>query len=172
MLAALREALEFEFGLSSGIGHFSFSFDNAFDPHRNQYNATHLWRQVLSAREGSFHKVLVVTDYDLFVPVLTFVFGEAQLGGRAGIVSACRLHQSFYELPSDDGLLFMRLLKETIHEIGHLYGLRHCYTPGCVMGPSTAIEGVDLKSKKFCVECLQAFAHAREVLLEQLQDKG
>jgi archaemetzincin len=171
MLTALREALEFEFGLSSSIGHFSFSLDSAYDPHRKQYNATRLWRQVLSAREGSLHKLLVITDYDLFIPVLTFVFGEAQLGGRAGIVSACRLHESFYDLPPNDDLLFSRLLKETIHEIGHLYGLRHCYTPGCVMGPSTAIAGVDLKSEKFCIECLQVFARAREVLAARLHGK-
>jgi archaemetzincin len=171
MLEALREVLEFDIGLSSRLGNFSFSANSAFDPYRNQYDATRLWRQVLSAREGSLHKLLVVTDYDLFIPVLTFVFGEAHLGGRAGIVSACRLHESFYGLPPNDDLLFSRLLKETIHEIGHLYGLSHCYTPGCVMGPSTLIEGVDLKSEKFCLECLQAFAREREGLLARLQGR-
>ena len=30
-------------------------------------------------------KVLAVTDQDLFIPILTFVFGEAQLNGRAAV---------------------------------------------------------------------------------------
>ena len=43
-------------------------------------------------------KLLAVTERDLFVPVLTFVFGQAQLGGRVAVISLARLRQEFYGL--------------------------------------------------------------------------
>ncbi|NOY05047.1 MAG: archaemetzincin family Zn-dependent metalloprotease [Chlorobi bacterium] len=168
LLIALREWLALEFNLHSLESSFSFSLDESFDPARRQYHATRIWEQVLKARQGSHHKLLVITEYDLFIPVLTFVFGEAQLGGRAGIVSICRLLESFYGLVPNQDLLFQRLCKEVVHELGHLYGLRHCYMPSCVMGPSTTVERVDAKEWKFCPECLETFARAREDLAMKL----
>ncbi len=168
LLIALREWLALEFNLHSLESLFSFSLNNAYDPARHQYNATRIWEQVLKARPDSHHKLLVLTEYDLFIPVLTFVFGEAQLGGRAGIVSICRLLESFYGLPPNPDILFQRLRKEVVHELGHLYGLRHCYMPFCVMGPSTNVERVDAKEWKFCPECLETFARARNDLALRL----
>ena len=63
---------------------------------------------------------------DLYVPVLTFVFGEAQLEGNCAVVSTARLHEEFYGMPASDDLLGERLLKEAVHELGHTFGLRHC----------------------------------------------
>ena len=98
-------------------------------------------------------RVLGVTAVDLFIPVLTFVFGEAQLEGRAAVVSTYRLDSEIYGLPADPELLFERLCKEAVHELGHTYDLMHCHESRCVMLSSTYVEEIDLKSDQFCSRC-------------------
>lgn len=169
MLAALIEFLRAELGVEARCGEHTFLLFPAFDQQRGQYHATRIWEQLLHARAEARNKLLVLTEYDLFIPVLTFILGEAQLAGRAGIVSICRMNEAFYERPPNDELLFQRLCKETAHEVGHLFGLHHCYVPQCVMGPSTNIEGVDLKGWRYCFSCLKQFAEARTALYVELR---
>ena len=69
------------------------------------------------------------------------------------MVSAHRLRQEFYGLPTDPELLHERLLKEALHELGHTYGLRHCPDYTCVMSSSNGVERIDLKSAEFCPTC-------------------
>ena len=90
---------------------------------------------------------------DIFTPILTFLFGEAQLGGNGAIVSTHRLHNEFYGLPGDDDLLYARTLKEVLHELGHTMGLIHCQYYECVMHFSTYVEDIDLKKSQFCPVC-------------------
>ena len=89
----------------------------------------------------------------MYIPVLTFVFGEARLNGRCAVVSSYRLDNKFYGLPDNPALLQERLLKEAIHELGHTYGLLHCHNPECVMKSSTYVEEIDFKSSRFCDKC-------------------
>ncbi len=93
---------------------------------------------------------------DLYIPVLTFVFGEAQLSDGGAVVSTHRLRQEFYGLPADLELLRERLLKEALHELGHTYGLRHCPDYLCVMSSSNGVERIDLKRAEFCPACAPA----------------
>jgi archaemetzincin len=97
-----------------------------------------------------------VTDVDLYIPVLTFVFGEAQLGGRCALVSLHRLHEEFYGLPPSPELLRHRLVKESVHELGHVLGLRHCPDWRCVMASTHDVERIDLKGEEYCPSCLVA----------------
>ncbi len=97
--------------------------------------------------------MLGVTEQDLFIPMLTFLYGQAQLGGRAAIVSLARLRQEFYGLATDDPLLRLRASKEALHEVGHTFGLVHCRDERCVMAASTGIERVDSKRGEFCRPC-------------------
>jgi archaemetzincin len=99
------------------------------------------------------YKLLAVTGRDLFIPVLTFVFGHAQLGGRAGIVSLARLRQEFYGLPADPDIFRERAGKETLHEGGHLFGLVHCAERRCAMSLATGIRQIDSKENSFCPPC-------------------
>lgn len=165
LLDKLGAYLQTEVGLRNVITQVNLSLKTAYHPRRDQYNATDIRQRATATRKDSRHKLLVVTPYDLFIPVLTFVFGEAHLGGRGAVVSTCRLQETFYGLPADENLLFERLSKEAVHEIGHLYGLRHCYVPQCVMGSSTHISGVDQKNGGFCMACLQIFAEQRDASL-------
>jgi archaemetzincin len=125
----------------------------AFDAYRNQYNSTILLSLLLKHSDAPANRILGVTAYDLHVPVLTFVFGEAQLSGKAAVVSLFRLRPEFYGLPENENLLEARLAKEAIHELGHTYGLVHCSNPRCVMHSSTYAEDIDLKESDFCAAC-------------------
>jgi archaemetzincin len=89
----------------------------------------------------------------LYVPVLTYVFGEAQLDGRCAVISFHRLDETFYGFPPNPRLLEERLHKEAVHELGHTYGLLHCQRYDCVMHSSMAVEEVDVRPINFCSEC-------------------
>jgi len=123
---------------------------HAFDPRRKQHASGTILRWLLEAGPPR-GKVLAITDRDLFIPILTYVFGEAQLGGRAALVSTARLVEDVELLGPQ--LLVERLAKEAVHEVGHAYGLVHCDTERCVMGRSPAVREVDAKSSALCREC-------------------
>lgn len=122
------------------------------DPRRRQHASGAILRWLLEAGPTG-GKVLGVTDQDLFIPVLTYVFGEAQLGGTAALCSTARLSEGV--ALAGPRLLQERLAKEAVHEVGHAMGLHHCDTPACVMGRSPGLRGVDEKSHLLCNVCRQ-----------------
>ena len=125
----------------------------AFDVYRNQYNSTSIISALLQRFPGLDGKLLGVTSVDFFVPVLTYVFGEAQLDGPVAVVSSHRLDNTLYGLSANPGLITERLLKEAVHELGHTFGLIHCHDYRCVMHTSTTAEDIDVKSERFCSSC-------------------
>ena len=131
---------------------------DAYDPRRKQHLTSRVLKFLLEAGPVG-GKVLGITDRDLFIPILTFVFGEAQLGGGAAVVSTARLAQD--SEPFGAALVTERLAKEAVHELGHAFGLVHCGTPGCVMSRSSSVRDVDAKSHALCDAC-------QERLLEPL----
>ena len=158
LLAWLAESLTRRLRVACSLAPEALDVEPAHNPLRRQYHSTEILRLLLSQRPGNTWKVLGVTDLDLYIPILTFVFGEAQLSDSRAVVSTHRLRQEFYGLPIDADLLRERLLKEALHELGHTYGLRHCLDYACVMSPSHGVERIDLKGTDFCAECLPALA--------------
>jgi len=130
------------------------SFDGGFaaDERRGQYYSTAIL-QGLERRSDNGARVLGVTGCDLYVPVLTFVFGEAQLDGHCAVVSTARLQDEFYGLAPNEDALRGRLVKEAAHELGHTFGLRHCPDWTCVMASTHAVERLDIKGTEFCADC-------------------
>jgi archaemetzincin len=128
----------------------------AYNPVRGQYHSTEILRRLLQDPPDESWRVLGVTDADLYIPILTFVFGEAQLGNAGALVSTHRLRPEFYGMPKDPGLLQERLLKEALHELGHTFGLPHCPDYLCVMSASHSVERIDLKQADFCTACTSA----------------
>ena len=135
----------------------------AFEPGRGQYSSGRILKEILhnenlcSATEDAI-KVLGIVDVDLCTPILTFVFGEAQLGGRVAVISLCRLRQEFSGLPSNPQLLLRRAKKEALHELGHTFGLIHCRNPKCVMYFSNSVRNIDVKTENFCPGCATLLA--------------
>lgn len=132
----------------------------AYDAGRNQYDSSELIRLLLAMTARREGRVLGIASVDLFVPVLTYVFGEAQLDGRAAVVSSFRLDETIYGLQDDPVLLRDRLLKEAVHEVGHTLGLVHCRDYACVMHSSTSVEEIDVKTAVLCRTCEAMIARA------------
>lgn len=141
------------FGLRTDVAPARLGLELAFDPSRKQYNSTALLAQLVQSYSASQEKYVAIVAVDLYIPVLTFVFGEAQLDGIAAVVSNHRLTNQFYGLPRDDRLMLERLGKEAVHELGHTFGLLHCRHFECVMRSSTYVEEIDLKRNWLCDKC-------------------
>ena len=124
----------------------------SYDGRRQQFYSTAIIQR-LERMADPGARILGVTGCDLFVPILTFVFGEAQLDGNCAVVSTARLAEEFYGLPPRGDLLRERLVKEAAHELGHTFGLRHCVDWRCVMASSHAVERLDVKGAEFCGDC-------------------
>ena len=125
----------------------------ALNTARRQYNSSFLLTRLLALDIDPSSKILGVAEVDLFIPILTFVFGEAQLAGWAAVISTLRLQESFYGLPDNQRLLFERAEKEAAHQLGHVLGLVHCVSFDCVMHYSNSISEVDIKGSGFCAAC-------------------
>lgn len=132
----------------------------AHDASRAQYGSSRILLDLLDQRPPEADRLVGLVDVDLFVPVLTHVFGEAQLGGRVAVVSSFRFVEPpggrSRRAPAD--LAYERLLKTVLHEIGHTRGLRHCRDSACVMTSANSVEMVDAKGRAFCLDCGAALA--------------
>ena len=127
--------------------------DFAYDARRGQYGSIQALELLLERCPPDALKLLAVTERDLFIPALTFVYGQAQLGGRVALISLARLRQEFYGLPPNREVLLQRALKEALHETGHTFGLVHCADRNCAMSLATNIRRIDDKRAEFCAAC-------------------
>jgi archaemetzincin len=125
----------------------------AFHAERRQFHSTDLLARMQNYLGPNTWRLLGITRDDLYIPILTFVFGEAQMAGPAAVVSTHRLRQDFYGLERDETLERDRLLKEALHELGHTLDLRHCGDYRCAMASSHAVEWIDLKETSLCQAC-------------------
>ncbi len=158
LLGALAFPLAVTFRMECRVRPERLDVRFACERQRNQYHSTAILQQMQPLSSDGV-RLLAVTSLDLYVPVLTFVFGEAQLGGRCAIVSVHRLYEEFYGLPPNELLLQERLVKEAVHELGHTFGLRHCDDWRCVMTSSHTVERLDVKTAEFCRACRDVVNH-------------
>lgn len=129
----------------------------AYDWSRRQYRSE-LILEMLRRVGRSQTLVLGVAGVDAYADALNFVFGEALLGGGVAVVYTRRLDPRFYGEVWNEELFFERLLKESMHELGHAVGLEHCDLSGCVMSFSNSITEVDAKQAAFCGRCVRRLA--------------
>jgi archaemetzincin len=132
----------------------------AYHAERQQFHSSEILQRMQPLATRSW-RLLAIADVDLYIPILTYVFGEAQIAGPCAVVSAFRLGQEFYGLDRDEDLLRERLLKECVHELGHTLDLRHCQDYRCAMASSHAVEWIDLRESTFCESCRSRVEDAR-----------
>jgi archaemetzincin len=153
LLERVRQQVEATFPFPTQLVVVNGPPPECLDPRRGQHSSTRTLRWMLSAVPPGVAKVLGITDADLCIPVLTFVFGEAQLNGPAAVVSTARLRLTYDEQPAPSALVESCLLKECLHELGHTFGLVPCPDVACVMSRSNSVLDVDQKRTGFCQEC-------------------
>jgi archaemetzincin len=153
VLERIRGRVEAVFAVPTHLQAVNGRPGDSLDPRRRQHSSTKILRWILASGLPEGAKVLGVTDVDLFIPVLTFVFGEAQMGGTAGVVSVARLRRAYDDRPAPERTVEGRLLKECLHELGHTFGLAHCADGTCVMSRSNSVLDVDRKRAAFCRDC-------------------
>ena len=135
----------------------------AYDASRKQYGSIPVLEMLARWAPADARKLLAVTERDLFIPVLTFVFGQAQLGGRVGVISLARLRQEFYGLLPQREVFLGRVVKEALHETGHMFGLVHCADRTCAMSLATGVRQIDIKQTGFCTVCAARLPAAGEL---------
>jgi archaemetzincin len=130
-------------------------------PARDQYDAAGLIKELLPGL-GSRIIRLGLTNRDLTLPILTYVFGESLVGGRVAVVSLFRLGTEPGQPRQDLGRLYERLVKVALHETSHALGLPHCRRPGCLMRFSYGLEQLDLLEIEFCPPCREEFRRLKK----------
>ena len=125
----------------------------SYSRERNQYLSTDLLGVLAIRRHGDKCIRLGITNVDLFVPELNFVFGEASSARRVAVFSTARLDPRIYGEPKDEAIFLRRATTEAVHELGHVFGLSHCTRTGCVMWFSNTLSETDRKGSRFCQRC-------------------
>ena len=152
LVTAIRAEVEKVFGLSTDRLPLLDTLAFAYDPKRDQYHSTLILEKLSAAVPDTFLKVLAIVQVDLFIPILTYVYGEALLGDKSCIVSTCRLKTGRY-FSGEPQVFQNRVVKEAIHELGHTFDLRHCRERTCIMHYCRTLEDVDAKSEHLCRYC-------------------
>jgi archaemetzincin len=131
----------------------SMDVSEFYNPARRQYNANELLANSYARAPEGYYRYMSLFRGDLYIPILTYIFGQAQLNGNSGIASLFRLRNELYGLKEDHELMLERFAKVVVHELGHTFGLIHCTNPVCVMRSSTYVEDLDQKEGSFCLHC-------------------
>jgi archaemetzincin len=165
MLEAVRLHVAEEFGGTVALHVPQQRPAGTLDVRRGQHSSREMLRWLLARAPADGTRLLGITNVDLFIPILTFVFGEAQLEGQAAVVSYARLVDA-----DDPGVTTRRLAREAVHELGHTFGLVHCIgTAGaagdagpCVMSRAASVRAVDAKSTRLCPDCRSRYRALRQ----------
>ena len=129
-------------------------------PTRGQYDASLILRELAPEGESGALRLGLI-NHDLCLSFLTFVFGEAQLGGRAAVVSLHRLQDLDDGSRAPQALFLGRLAKVGLHETAHVLDLPHCRAPGCLMRFSGGLAELDRLGLEFCPACQSRLAVGR-----------
>src|ERR1700687_4671071 len=96
VLKALRPAREETFHVPCEVLPVRLDPEFAFHGERQQYHSSEILQRMQSFLTPDSWRVLGVGAVDLYIPILTFVFGEAQMGGPCAVLSTNRLRQEVY----------------------------------------------------------------------------
>jgi archaemetzincin len=154
LLTEITKGIEGTLPIKTTIGANLPIAPHAFSNKRQQHSTSPFLQTLneLNQRESQIR--LGITDVDLFVPDLNFVFGEADPKTHVAVFSIVRLDPRSYGELANSKLLVRRALTEAIHELGHILGLKHCNNDQCVMWFSNTLAESDRKGPRFCSRCV------------------
>lgn len=128
---------------------------NGFTSTRQQFDASVILSCIdtYKRRNDISAPVLLVISDDIFKPSSRYVFGLARPRTGSAVVSTARLNNEYWDLPQDDAALCRRLITESAHELGHIFGLEHCSDPCCIMSNPRCLDDLDQKNPGLCDIC-------------------
>ncbi|XP_030064340.1 archaemetzincin-2 isoform X1 [Microcaecilia unicolor] len=149
--------------------------------HNLQIHAEDLLKFLKQMKPKDAFCIVGLTMIDLYPKESwNFVFGQASLTEGMGIFSFARYDSDFYSrnykgrlkpgkkltagdysvfdgyyTPPVTSTLLLRSCKTLTHELGHIFGLRHCQWLQCVMQGSNHLEESDRRPPELCPICLR-----------------
>jgi archaemetzincin len=135
----------------------------AYLPARNQHDAGPILKALARDLRPPTLR-LGITLLDLCLPILTYVYGEARIGGHTALISLHRISRDALGNRVPQGLFFLRLAKVAVHETAHALGMEHCFAPRCLMHFSQGLRQLDTLNLDFCSECLAGLTRERKRL--------
>ena len=140
MFESVKKVIESELPLKAVIASETIAEPRSvFSVSKEKINVDMLLSYLQKCTEKNL--LVAFTGKDMGCDDSDFVFGAAIVNGLCCVVSSNRLKKN-----AD------RLAKETLHELGHCFGLNHCNND-CAMRFSSSVEEVDLKPAKLCNDC-------------------
>lgn len=127
----------------------------AFNKDRKQFNTSAVMRRLNTVREIGIPWLLGITDVDLFVPDMSFVYGDADREGRVAVMSLNRLK-------AEGDAWKRRAYVEAVHLAGHLVGLAACEDARCAMFTATTITDAERRQLQLCTNCRNELARLRK----------
>ena len=127
--------------------------ESAYNADRNQYNALEILKKMQNMHRLEKEKVLGVVNVDIFIPILTHVFGEAQLGQSCAVISLWRISRNNDGSNSPLPLYFERAAKLAVHELVHTFNIKHCQDEDCIMKYLPNLKALDDQDLIFCKYC-------------------
>jgi archaemetzincin len=153
-LGFLVQSLKETFGASVSFAPRMPLQAHAYNRERKQYLSSTILDMLNSqVRVPPNSRALAVTNEDLYVPDLNFVFGQADTLTGVAVITLARLRPEFFGQPPNEPLFHYRAITEAVHEIGHTLGLNHCPDSKCVMHFSNSLADTDIKGHQFCIQC-------------------
>ncbi len=135
------KSLEEVYGLHNYRNDVLEFIPSAYNAARKQYDAASLLEYMSRMKQADV--ALWLVDKDIYAKNTSYVFGYAARNYGAVL--------SVYRLKSEE-----LILKESLHETGHILGLRHCENR-CFMRFSNCLEDVRMKPMRLCDACKNAF---------------
>lgn len=129
-----------------------------------QWNSRDILRWMESQLPADAYAMIAVTMTDLYPEdSWNFVFGQASTRQRVGVFSFARYHPAFTggdAGPDTEALVLRRAAKVLTHEMGHMFGIRHCIHYECLMNGANHLAEADRTPMHLCPVCLRKLAHA------------
>ncbi|KAL5256559.1 hypothetical protein ACHWQZ_G011716 [Mnemiopsis leidyi] len=140
---------------------------------RCQLRATDIIDHLKLTRKPHAICTVAVTMLDLYPKESwNFVFGLASLTYGVGVFSFARYTDTFYRTPPNKDTtdnytcaevtakLLWRACKVMTHEIGHMFGIKHCVYHNCAMNGSNHLAESDRRAPSLCPICLRKLQEA------------
>lgn len=130
-----------------------------------QWNSVEMLKWLRTQVPRDAYGLIAITMTDLYPGEgWNFVFGQASYKSRVGVFSFARYHPklSFEDVGErdEDQVALKRACKVLTHEMGHMFGIKHCIHYECNMNGANSLREADSTPMHLCPVCLRKLQRA------------